>query len=87
MLPMLAPCAPMTMDWTPDRIRALRKRLGLNQDEFAEAMGYGSNSRISELENGHVEPTGPVARLLDHLSAHGVLSPPAAESKDAGDDA
>ena len=64
------------MDWTPERIRALRKRLGLTQDEFAEAMGYGSNSRISELENGKVEPTGPVAKLLDHLDSHGVLASP-----------
>ena len=61
------------MTWTPERIRTLRKRLGLNQDEFAQAMGYGSKTRVSELENGKVSPTGPVARLLDHLEAHGEL--------------
>ena len=65
-------------DWTPTRVRALRKRLGLNQTAMAEAMGYGSQSRVSELEQGHVEVSGPTARVLDFLDRHGPLEGSAA---------
>ena len=61
------------MDWTPEKIKDLRARLGMTQGEFAEAMGYGSNTRVSELENGRREPSGPASRLLDHLDARGAL--------------
>jgi len=39
----------------PHQLRAIRRRLDLNQQEFGELMGYpanGAKSRISELENG-----------------------------------
>ena len=70
-----------TTEWTPAEIRALRKRLGLNQTQMAEAMGYGSQSRVSELEKGHVEVSGPTARVLDFLDAHGVLAPAAGSDR------
>lgn len=64
-------------DWTPDRIRALRKRLGMTQEAFAEEMGYSSAQRVAELET-EAEwgrgASGPVSRLLDHLDARGPLA-------------
>ena len=60
-------------DWTPERIRALRKRLGMTQDDFAAALGYSRKQSVSDLENGKMEPSGPAAELLRHLDAHGPL--------------
>ncbi|HEX8386031.1 MAG TPA: helix-turn-helix transcriptional regulator [Rubricoccaceae bacterium] len=64
------------MDWTPERIRALRLRLHLDQEAFADALGFGSSSRVSELENGKRKPSGSVSRVLDHLDARGPLPSP-----------
>jgi len=61
------------VDWTPDRIRALRDRLGFNQTRMARALGYSSKQRVSELENGAREPSGAVLRLLDYLDEYGAL--------------
>ena len=61
------------MTWTGSTIRALRKRLGYNQSQMADALGYGSLQRVSELEREEQEPTEQLARLLDHLDAHGDL--------------
>ena len=64
------------MDWTPERVRALRKRLGLTQAEMARELGYSGNTRIAELETdadwGRAV-SGPVGRLLDHLDQRGPL--------------
>lgn len=62
------------MDWTPDRIKALRKRLGYNQTQMARALGYTHASRVSELENGVVKPTDTIRLLLEHLDRHGDLT-------------
>ena len=67
-----------TLTWNPESIRALRKRLGYTQDEFAEALGYSRKQSVSDLENGKMEPSGPALRLLDHLEQRGDL--PRAES-------
>ena len=55
------------MDWKPQDIRRLRKRLGYNQTEMADALGYGSYQRVSELENGKRDAPATVQRLLDML--------------------
>ena len=70
-----SPSSPLLfgMDWTPDNIKALRKRLGLNQQPFATALGFGSASRVSELENGATEPSDQVRRLLDYIDKYGVM--------------
>ena len=60
-------------DWTPIRIRSLRERLGQTQAEFADTLGYGAPKRISELERGVRDPSGPAKKLLDYLDAHGLL--------------
>ena len=56
------------MKWTPENIKALRKRLGLNQTEFGQQLGYAQPQvRISELERGEMKPGGAVMLLLDML--------------------
>ena len=59
------------MDWTPDRIKALRERLSLNQSAFADALGLSRTASISDLETGRTSATGTLARLLDAISSHG----------------
>jgi DNA-binding transcriptional regulator YiaG len=57
--------------WTPDTIKALRKRLRLRQDEFALLLGYGERRQsVSDLETGKTSPTGTVNVLLDIIDAH-----------------
>ena len=59
------------MDWTPQRIADLRKRLGLSQSDFAQALGLSRTASVSDLENGRTNATGPTARLLDYVERHG----------------
>ena len=53
--------------WTPEQIRALRKKLGLTQAELAQRLGYERRQTITDLEGGEYTPSGPVRRLLDVL--------------------
>lgn len=55
---------------TPAEITALREQLGLLQAEFALISGYGAASRISEIERGVRQPSGPAIRLFRLLRAH-----------------
>lgn len=62
-MPLVSTDAPA---WTPDRIKALRRRLRLRQDEFAHLLGYGDRRQsVSDLERGETKPTGTVTVLLD----------------------
>jgi DNA-binding XRE family transcriptional regulator len=61
------------MTWPPEAVRSLRRRLGYNQTEMADALGYTRYQSVSDLETGKIEASGPVARVLDHLDAHGDL--------------
>ena len=63
----------LATDWTPDKIRALRKRLKMTQAEFASALGFSRRGSVTELESGEFEPSGSTAELLRHLDAHGPL--------------
>ena len=57
--------------WTKEKIKALRKRLCLRQDELAEMLGYGARRQsVSDLETGKTSPTGTVNVLLDIIDAH-----------------
>ena len=59
------------MTWTPTTIRALRSHLGLNQQDYGERLGYGeagARVRVSELENGKQDPSGPLVPLLDCIA-------------------
>lgn len=53
--------------WTPETIRAFRKRLGMTQGELADALGYSRRISVTELERGSYGPSGPAQRLLDML--------------------
>lgn len=48
---------------TPDEIQKSRKRLGLSQDEFADAFGV-SPSTLRKWEQGQRSPTGAAKTLL-----------------------
>ena len=65
-----------SLDWTPERIRALRKRHKLSQEAFAPHLGFSSKSRVSELETGASAPSDQVVLLLEHINAHGLLPTP-----------
>ena len=43
-------------EWTPERIKQLRRQLGYTQSEMAEALGYNRYQTISEFENGNRTP-------------------------------
>ena len=61
-------------EWTPDQVKALRERLGLDRAAFAALLGYGAPTRVSELEKTDRGPiNGTTARLLDYVEAFGVL--------------
>lgn len=65
---------PMPIDrseWTGAEIRRLRERLGMSQGEFAELVGLptydGSSPRLSDIENGRRDPSGPLVKLLARI--------------------
>lgn len=49
--------------WNAETVRALRKHMGLSQDELAEELGTRQQT-VSEWETGRYRPRGPSARLL-----------------------
>lgn len=51
------------MTWTPDRIKLLRTRLGLNQIDFAKTLGT-RQATISQWEKGRIEPSPMAEKLL-----------------------
>lgn len=48
---------------TPDQIRALRKRLGLNCADFGALIGV-SGRTVEDWEQGRRKPTGPAVVLM-----------------------
>lgn len=57
------------MTWTPEKIKALRKRLGLNQSAMAERLGYTRQQTVSDLEKGNHPPGPQVEIILGYLLA------------------
>ena len=53
--------------WTPERFRALRKRLGLSQTKMAERLGFARYQTISDIERGEQAITATTALVLDML--------------------
>ena len=51
-------------EMTPAEIKALRKKFGMTQAKLAAILGYGSKTRIAELEAGTFAPGPAVIRLL-----------------------
>lgn len=50
---------------TPDRIRAIRKGMGINQSQLAAEMRLRGQQTISEWERGLYAPNGPAEALLE----------------------
>ncbi|WP_192498149.1 helix-turn-helix domain-containing protein [Tepidiforma bonchosmolovskayae] len=53
--------------WTPERVTALRRRLGLTQAEFARRLGVRQQT-VSEWETGLHRPRGASTTLLRMLA-------------------
>ena len=49
---------------TPAQFKQARQSLGLDPVQAARLLGYGSRSRISEIENGRRNPSEAVVMLL-----------------------
>ena len=49
--------------WDAGSVRALRRRLGLSQEEMAQELGARQQT-VSEWETGRYQPRGTSARLL-----------------------
>lgn len=60
------------IDWTPDRITALRNARSQSQTEFGLALldttpGY-AQKRVSQLERGDADPTAAERRTLQRMA-------------------
>jgi DNA-binding transcriptional regulator YiaG len=69
--------------WRADKIRALRQRLGVTQEQLAAEMGTRQQT-ISEWETGQYAPRGASARLLT-LIAERAAFVYRVEGEDGGD--
>ena len=56
-------------DMTPDRIRAIRERLGLTQEEAGALLGGGPRA-FTKYESGSMRPRAAASNLLRVLEAH-----------------
>jgi transcriptional regulator with XRE-family HTH domain len=70
----------MTDEWTPDRIRTLRKRLKMSQATFGQELFDDppgpAQTRVSRIERGKVKPSSAARRTLRRLERvveHGQL--------------
>lgn len=61
--------------WTGDEIKALREKHGLSQKAWATVLGFKRWQTVSELENGHADPTEQTETLLDYIETFGILPP------------
>lgn len=72
--------------WTPGRITRLRKRLDLNQKQFAKRIGVERQATVSDWERGNQTPSGPAMRMMDRIYAslkRGQPGGPTLETTDA----
>lgn len=70
--------------WDAQRVRALRKRLGLTQSQLAEELGT-RQATVSEWENGLYQPRGASARLLTLLAERAGVEYGSEPSEQGGD--
>jgi len=55
------------MTWTPEKIRALRERHNLTQQDLATSLGVAV-ANISRWENGKHKPSPMACKALDNLA-------------------
>ena len=53
--------------WDAERVRVLRERLGLTQQQLADELGVRQQT-VSEWETGIYRPRGASARMLRHVA-------------------
>jgi DNA-binding transcriptional regulator YiaG len=53
--------------WDAERVRALRRHMGLSQDGLADELGTRQQT-VSEWETGRYQPRGASARLLSMVA-------------------
>lgn len=66
---MLLP-APPAENWTADKVRELRTRLGWTQAKLADALGYEHRRSVSEIEGDRRKPSGSARVLLELIDSH-----------------
>lgn len=54
------------MNWNPDDVKSMRRRLNLSQAEFAKLLGVDVRS-VSRWENGESKPTGAAEAVMAGL--------------------
>lgn len=54
-------------------MKRVRKKTGLSQEEFARRTGYGAKTRISEIENGKENMSGPAIMLMRYIDHFGLI--------------
>lgn len=65
---------------TPSEFRAIREQIGLNQADFAIALGYRSTDRknlrqqVNDMEGGRKAITAQISRLVAMFGRYGVPS-------------
>jgi putative transcriptional regulator len=64
----LAGAEPVHPPPSPAQVRALRKRLGLSQAQFARRFGFTLDT-VQQYEQGRRRPSGPVSTLLRVIEA------------------
>lgn len=55
-----------SMEWTPERVRKLRRQLRLSQRAFGDRLGV-RQATVSDWERGKTAPTGPSVKLLEMI--------------------
>jgi transcriptional regulator with XRE-family HTH domain len=50
-----------------EKLRTLRKRRGMTQQELADALGFAAQSYISSLENNEKEPSAELALRISRM--------------------
>lgn len=64
----------VAMKWTPERIRSLRRKMGVTQAAMGQRLGYRRRESIADLEAGKHEPNPQAQLLLDILAEeHGYV--------------
>lgn len=57
---------PIVAEWTPDRVKAVRKSLGQTQEQFAVHFRLHPEA-IRTWEQGRGNPSGPATVILEQL--------------------
>jgi transcriptional regulator with XRE-family HTH domain len=57
---------------TPKQFKTFREKLGLTQQDMAEALRLKTARAISQYENGDRSISGPISLCLDYIKKYGL---------------